>query len=150
ADPLDRKFQELIGRGALPARIVRREMLADVTVGDGTEDGVDDGMESDVGVGVSGQASVVRNPDAAKPEMIAVGKGVHVEAVAEAEIGETRDPPRLGLGEVFVGGEFHVAGFAGKYANLQACPFAQRCVVGEIVKAALGGAPMRLKQRSTR
>src|SRR5690242_3775047 len=39
--PLDREFQELVGRRAAPAWIVRREMLADVAVGERAENGID-------------------------------------------------------------------------------------------------------------
>ena len=53
---LDREFQELIGRRAAPARIARREMLADVAVGERAEDRVDQRMQRDVGVGMAGQA----------------------------------------------------------------------------------------------
>ena len=59
--PLDREFQELVGRGAAPVRIVRREMLADVAVGERAEDGVDQRVQRDVGVRMPGQPAVVRN-----------------------------------------------------------------------------------------
>ena len=38
--------------GALPSRIVRRKMLADVAVGERAEDGVDQRMQADVGIGM--------------------------------------------------------------------------------------------------
>ena len=109
---LDREFQELVGRRAAPARIVGREMLADVAVGERAEDRVDQRMQRDVGVRMAGQPAVVRNLDAAEPDMIAVAEGVHVEAVAETQVRQARDPPRLGLGEILVGGELHVAAFS--------------------------------------
>jgi hypothetical protein len=83
---LDCEFQELVGRRAAPARIVRREMLADIAIGNRAEDGVDQRVERDVGVRMPGQPTVVWNLDAAKPDMIAVAKSVHIEAVAETEV----------------------------------------------------------------
>ena len=103
--------------------------------------------ERDVGIRMTGQPAVVRNLDAAEPDMIAVAEGMHVEAVAEAQVGQAGDPPRLGLGEILVGGELHVAAFSRECCDLDARPFGQRGVVGEIVAAFLGGALMRLEQR---
>ena len=49
----------------------------------------------DVGVRMAGQPAVVRNLDAAEPDMIAVAEGVDVEAVAETQIGEAGDAAAL-------------------------------------------------------
>ena len=53
---LDREFQELVGRRAAPARVARREMLADVAVGERAEDRVDERMQHHVGIGMADHA----------------------------------------------------------------------------------------------
>ena len=53
---LDRVFQELVGGGALPFRVARRKMRADVAVGERAEDGVDQRMQADVAVGMGEEA----------------------------------------------------------------------------------------------
>ena len=72
------------------------KVLADVAVGDRAEDRIDERMQRHVGIGMAGQPAVVRDLHAAEPDVIAVAEGVHVEAVADAQIGEARDAPRLG------------------------------------------------------
>ena len=124
-DTLDREFQELVRRRALPARIVRGKMLADVAVGDGAEDRIHQRVQRDVGVRMAGQPAVVRNLKAAEPDVIAVAKGMHIEAVAEAQIGKAREPPGFGLGEILVGGQLGVAAFTGKRRDLDPGPFGQ-------------------------
>ena len=44
-------------------------------------------------------------------------------------------PPRFGLGEILVGRELHVAAFSRECRDLDARPFGQRRVVGEILAA---------------
>ena len=85
---LDREFEEAVRRRALPLRIARRKVLADVAVGERAEDGVDDGVQHHVGVGMSGQAAVMRDPHAAERDVIAGAEGVHVEADAGADVGQ--------------------------------------------------------------
>ena len=49
--------RKMVGRGALPLRVGRREMLADVAEAGGAEQGVGDGVEHDVGIAVAGEAA---------------------------------------------------------------------------------------------
>src|SRR4051794_25698729 len=83
---LDREGDKAVGRRATPARIAGREMRANVAVGQRAENGIDHGMQDDVGVGVPNQAPVVRDANATEYDMIAgiarCPKGVHVEAAA--------------------------------------------------------------------
>ena len=62
-------------------------------------------MQRHVGVGMSGHAARMRDADAAEHDMIAVGEGVHVEAVAGPHVGKRRHAQRFGAGEIIVGRE---------------------------------------------
>ena len=104
--------EEPVGRGAAPLRIARRKMLADVALGERAEDGVDQRMQRHVGIRMSGDAARMRDAHAAEHDMIAVGEGVDVKAVADAHVGKCRRAQQFGAGEIVVGGQFHVAGFA--------------------------------------
>ena len=79
-------------------------MCADIAVGERAEDGVDQRMQHDVGIRMSGQARGMRDADAAEHDMIAVAKGMHVETRAGADVGRgrpsaalrrARNPPRV-------------------------------------------------------
>ena len=89
------RAQQLGGMGeeegrvrAFPARVGRREMLADVAEAGRAEQRVGDGMEDDVGIAVAGEAAAVRDCDAAEHDRPFAGEGVNVEAHAGA-----RDQP---------------------------------------------------------
>src|SRR5262249_48608780 len=86
AHALDRERQEPIGGGAAPLRIGRREMNADIAVGECPEDGVDKRVKNDVGVGMSGQSTPMGNGHAAEDEVIAVAELVDIEAKPGAHI----------------------------------------------------------------
>ena len=92
--------QELVRRGAAPARVARREMHADVAGADRAEHRVGQRVQSDIGIGMSGKAHAVRDRDTAYPEMIARGEGVHVEALADADIALPGGEEALGRGKV--------------------------------------------------
>ena len=67
--------------------------------------------------------------------MIAVAELVHVEAEAGAHVAELGEFRRFGAGEILVGGELHVGCLPLEGRDLQAGPFGERRVVGEIVAA---------------
>ena len=83
-DALGGELQKLIGCGPLPARIARRKVLADVAIGERTEDRVDQRMQPDVGIRVAGQRAVVRDADAAQDDVIAVAEGMQAGARVDA------------------------------------------------------------------
>src|SRR5258705_8703273 len=85
---VDGVFQELVGRGALPLRIARRKVRTDIAVRQRAEDGVDQGMQADVAVGMGEKAASVRHAYAAEHQMIAVAEGVHVVAGAGSDVAE--------------------------------------------------------------
>lgn len=65
--------EELLGRGAFPARIGVGEVHADVAEGEGAEEGIGEGVEEDVGVGMAVEAELARDVDAAEDERAAAG-----------------------------------------------------------------------------
>ena len=51
-----------------------REVIADVALADGAQEGVGQGVQAGVGVGVADQRPVVVDPDAAQPDRVARGR----------------------------------------------------------------------------
>ena len=68
-----------------PCRIAVRKMRADIAHGGGAEQGVDDGVEEHVGIGMSLKTGSVRNQNAAKLERPPLGKAVRVVAMTYAK-----------------------------------------------------------------
>ncbi len=64
-DLFERRLQEDAGGRALPARIAGRKEGADIAGGDRAEQGVGDGVEEHVAVGVAGEAFGVLDGEAA-------------------------------------------------------------------------------------
>src|SRR5437868_8497739 len=87
-DAVDGIFQELVGRGALPLRIARRKVRTDIAVRQRAEDGVDQGMQADVAVGMGEKTFGMRHAYAAKHQMIAVAEGVHIVAGTGPDVAE--------------------------------------------------------------
>jgi len=92
--------QELVGRGAAPARVARREMHANVAGADRAEHRVGQPRAARHRHRNVRQGSAVRDPNSAYPEMIAWGEGVHVEALADADISLPSGEEALGRGKV--------------------------------------------------
>ena len=122
---------------------------ADIAIGQRAENGVDQRVQHDVGVGMARQSARVRNAHPAQHDMIAVAEGVHVEAAAGAHVGESGQRAGFGAGKVVIGGQFHVAGLACKNSDAVPGPFGQRRIVGEILAARSSRAAVRV-QRSGR
>lgn len=61
-----------------------REVIADITHGDGTKQRIDQRVDRNVGVGMARQTLAVRDLHAAQPEFLALDKAVHVKAHAGA------------------------------------------------------------------
>ena len=87
-----RMLDEEAGGGAPPLRIGGREMRADIAGAAGGEQRVGQGMQRDIGVGMSGQSLVVRDRDAAQRHMVARLEGMDVVAVAGAHVGKAAPP----------------------------------------------------------
>ncbi len=107
-----------------------------------TEDGVGERMQHDVGVGMTGERLRMRDADAAERDVIAGTEGVHVDAGAGAHVAKRRKLHGFGAREIVRVGDLDVAGLAGKDADLEAGPFGERGVVGEILAACRGRAAM--------
>ncbi len=76
--------EEAVGARALPLRVARREMGADVAGADRPEQCVGQRVEPDVGVAVADQAVAMRHADAAQPQVVAGAEAVDVEAECRA------------------------------------------------------------------
>ena len=131
-DALDGVFQELVGGGALPLRVARREVRADVAVGERAEDGVDQRMQADIAVGMGQKALGVRHAHAADHDMVALAEGMHVVARAGPDVAEQAGQPRFLAHEILGSGELHIGNIAFKGCNRQSRPFGNRGIIGEI------------------
>ena len=80
ADQGSGMFEKLRRIGPAPLRIAGREMRADIAFGNRAEQRVGDGVKRNIGVAVAGQAAIMRNQDAAQPQLLALGKPVDVES----------------------------------------------------------------------
>ena len=80
--------QEHVRSCTLPARIRVREVLADVAVADGAQQGIGERMQPDIGVGVPFEAVGMRDLDAAQPDVVARREAMHIEALTGAHIGK--------------------------------------------------------------
>ena len=89
AEQLGGMGEEQVRRRALPLRVGRREMLADVAEPGRAEQRVGDRVEDDVGIAVAGESARVGNRDAAEHHRAVAGEAVDVEADAGP-----RDQPR--------------------------------------------------------
>src|SRR5262249_33846517 len=137
---------EPIGGCATPLRIGWREMNADIAVGECPEDGVDERVKNDVGVGMSGQSTPMGNAHAAEHDMIAVAELVNVEAKTGAHIAQAREgAPSRGT-KIPVGGEFPFPGSPPKRAALAAAPSGEGGVTAKIVATRRFRPAMRLDE----
>ena len=83
-DELARMFDEQVRRRALPLRIARREMAADIALAECAEDRIDHGMKRHVRIGMTGKAAIMRHPHAAQPQIAPGLEAVHVEPHARS------------------------------------------------------------------
>src|SRR5262249_29367812 len=89
--------EELPRRGAAPAFVRRRKMLADVAFADSAENGVCQSMQAGIGIRVAFEAVIVWHLDAAEPDVIADGEAMNIVAHAGAAIAQTG--AQMGLGQ---------------------------------------------------
>ena len=100
--------EDLRGR-ALPLRIGRREVRADVAFAERAVDRVGERVERRVGVGVAGQPWRVRDAHAAEPDVIAGLERMDVEARAGPRFHPLSSQQPLGPGEIVGQGDLDVA-----------------------------------------
>ncbi len=140
ADPAGRVVEEDRRRRALPLRIARRKMPADVALAERAIDRVGDRMQRDVGVGMAGELLLVGDEHAREPNAAALGERVDVEALADSRFCRPRAEPRFGLGQVLHRRHLEIVGVAVEHVDGDAHPLGDGGVVGEI---GAFGAPVR-------
>ena len=135
-DLLHREGEEAVGGGAPPALVGRREVGADVAIGERAEYRIGEGMEHDVGVGMADEAARMGDLDATEGYPVARSEGVDVVADADAHVaggkGGLGGQAPVGIGEILRRGELHVAGFARHGDHGDAGPFGHGGVVGDL------------------
>ena len=141
--PLRRVGEKDLRRRALPLRIGRREVLADVALGEGAIERVGERVERDVGVGMAAEPRDVGDANAAEPHGVAGREGVDVEALADPRLARVSPETRLGCDQILHCRHLEVGGVAFEHISRRARPFGDRDIVGEVADAGLGCAPMR-------
>ena len=113
-------------------------------------------MERHIGIGMAFKRAVMGNIDTAQAHRITRPEGMNVKSVADPACGNLGRRRRLGHRPVQIlgAGDFAVAGIAGHCGDVEARPFADRRIVGEILPALGSGAAMggedRIKAKSLR
>ena len=107
-------------------------MHADIARADRSKQRVGQGVETDIGVGVAGEGMVMWDFDAAKANMVAGGKRVHVEALPDAHIAAPRRDQPLGGSEILCRRYFEIVFTAGDEQRRHSRRLRHRGVVGQV------------------
>src|SRR5690242_3766008 len=75
-------------------------MLADIAGAERAQDRIGERVKADIGIGMADEAALMREPDAAEPEMIAGAESVDVEALAGADIALARQQQTFRLRQI--------------------------------------------------
>ena len=86
-----------------PLLVARREVRSDVAIGKRAQQRIDQSMQNNVSVGMSGEPARMRDPDASEHDMIAVAESVHIETIAGAHIAKSGHAHSLGANKIVVG-----------------------------------------------
>ncbi len=125
--------QEDVRCGALPLRLARREMRADVAVPDRAQNGVGDGVQNDIGIRVTRQRLVVRQLASAEPDVVARHEGVNIVSLADTNIEQAGLQAALGTLEIVSGRDLGVLGLTFEHEHLVAGIFGNGSIVGQVV-----------------
>src|SRR5690606_18290109 len=80
-------LDEAARRRAAPLPVAWGVVLADVAVAASAEYRIDHRVQDDVGIAVPGKAAVIFDPDAAKPQLLALRQPMHIVADADPRRG---------------------------------------------------------------
>ena len=140
------KGEKSIGRCAPPLCVAWREMHTNIALRNCAENGISERMQDDVGIGMPGEGSRVRNSNASECDVVARAESVHIHSGADAHIADRGRLQGLRTGKILGSGELDVVGLPGKNAHLDACPFRKCRIVGEIIAACGRGTAMGVQQ----
>ena len=121
-------------------------MHADVSFGKRAENGVHERVQDDVGIRMARQSAPMRDAHAAERDVIAIAKLVDIEAETGAHIAQGCKLGHFSAAEIIVGGDLHVPSLTLERGDLEARPFGERGVVGEIVTPRGGGPLVRIQK----
>src|SRR5690242_5944512 len=108
ADQRCRVVQKNMRRRPPPAFVRGRKMGAYISSADRAQQCVGQRMQSRIGIGMTFQSELVRDPDTAQPDMISARKAVHVETTSGPYIGEVGTRQAFGCFEITRSREFQV------------------------------------------
>ena len=117
-------------------------MSPDVACGDAAEQGVGQGVQGDVGIGMTVEAGIVRDLEIAQGHMVAVAEPVHVEAAGDPDLAGLAETKR-GAAQILRRGDLQIVFAAGDQKHIEPGLFGNRGIVGEFLSLC---APMRRHQ----
>ena len=82
AHALAGKGEKTVRRGALPLRIAGRKMRSNIAFGESTKDRIDERMQRDIRIGMTGDAARMGDTNSTQHDMIALDEGMDVEPIA--------------------------------------------------------------------
>src|SRR3984957_5246621 len=118
-DTIDRIFEKLVGRSALPLDVAGRKMRADIAIRQRAEDGVDQRMKADIATGGREKTTAMGHANPANHQMIAVAEGVNVIAGPGPDVAEHGAEAGFFADEIFRSRELHVYMIAFKCCHRQ-------------------------------
>ena len=128
-DAIRRVGQESGAIGVLPGGFRRREMAADITLGEGAVNRVAQGMDAHIGIGVAGEPLIMGDLDATEKQGPACFQRVHVETDAGAG-DEASGEDAFEAHQILRIGEFDVVFRARDNGDLFADGFEQGGIIG--------------------
>ncbi len=121
-------------------------MLADIAIGQSPQQRIGQGVQDHIAVRMGAHAAIMGNFDAAKPDMVAGGKGVDI--ITQAGHGNHRSLHFcLCHAEILLQRQFDIVGIARKKMHPMAGLLHHGGIVGEIILTCKGCLAMCGKQR---
>jgi hypothetical protein len=108
-------------------------MSSDIAFGERSEDRVDERVENNIGIGVTGQTPAVENAHAAQHDVVAISELMNVETESRAYIAQVGEAEGFRACKILVAGELDVSRFTFKRGDVETRPLRKRRIVGEIV-----------------
>ena len=118
-------------------------MHADVAVADGAQHGIGERVQNDVRIRVPAQFAIMVDPDPAEPDVVPFDEGMHIVALADAQIGQRRLEAGFSSGKIHGCRDLDVIGIAFEDMDLVTGVFRDRGIVREVMTAMAVGEAMR-------
>ena len=144
--------EELRRVGAAPLRISGREMAADVAGADRAENGIGQGMQADIGVGVAFERLLVGDADATDGDAVAGGESMHVVTRSRTKLLDAASDEALGAPQIVGSRDLEVVVGAHHQRDGEARRLGDGGIVGHrgALSLAMGGQDIGIAERLRR